>query len=119
MADQKSRLQILDTDDVKRVRFRDRHILDETLIQQIADEISLVIDQATEPKILLDFTGVEHLSSAALGAMITINNKVRAKAGQLRLVNIDKQIYEVFVITKLSDLFQIHTDEQKAMSSFS
>ena len=61
---------------------------------------------------------VRLLSSAALGTLITINNKVRSKDGQLRLANIDQQIYEVFVITKLNKLFQIHEATEQAMASF-
>jgi len=68
--------------------------------------------------LLIDFNQVEHLSSAALGTLITINNKIRTKDGQLRLCNIDPQIFEVFVITKLDKLFQIHQDSGLATASF-
>jgi anti-anti-sigma factor len=120
MSDNDSRLEIERQagKDVVRVRFLDRNILDDSAIQQIADEISQLVDQASMPKLLLDFKGVEHLSSAALGALISINNKVRKKGGQLRLAHIDPQIYEVFVITKLNKLFQIHSDCGQALASF-
>jgi anti-sigma B factor antagonist len=54
-----------------------------------------------------------------LGTLITINNKIRGKDGQLRLANIDQQIYEVFVITKLNKLFQIYDTTEQALASFS
>ena len=54
----------------------------------------------------------------AEGTLITINNKIRGKDGQLRLANIDRQIYEVFVITKLNKLFQIHDATDQALASF-
>ena len=104
--------------DVTMISFVDRNILEEANIQQIGDEISQLIDQQDDPKLLISFEHVEHLSSAALGTLITINNKVRQKGGQLRLSNIDPQIYEVFVITKLNKLFQIHSDNQAALASF-
>jgi len=118
MATRNSRLVIDNSGDVTRVSFVDRNILEEAAIAQIGDEISQLIDDAVAPKILLSFENVEHLSSAALGTLITINNKVRAKSGQLRLSNIDKNIYEVFVITKLNKLFQIHDDTPAALASF-
>jgi len=114
-----SRLRIVDVNGVTRVEFLDRNILDEANIQQIGEEIGDVIDAKTQPKLLISFSNVDHLSSAALGTLITINNKVRAKDGQLRLAEIDPQIYEIFVITKLNKLFQIHEDSQAAMASFS
>lgn len=118
MATKDSRLTVREEAGVTRVEFLDRNILEEASIQQIGDEISGLIEHATSPKLLIDFDNVEHLSSAALGTLITINNKIRQKGGQLRLSNIDPQIYEVFVITKLNKLFQIHDNNDKALASF-
>jgi len=110
-----SRLRIKEEDGVTVVEFVDRNILDEANIQQIGDEISSIIDERDEPKLVVSFANVEHLSSAALGTMITINSKIRAKSGDLRLADIDPQIYEVFVITKLNKLFNIHDTTGEAI----
>ena len=101
-----------------RIEFVDRNILDEANIQQIGEEISQLVEMTLRPKVLISFDNVDHLSSAALGTLITINNKIRGKDGQLRLANIDPQIYEVFVITKLNKLFQIHDSAEQALASF-
>ncbi|MEM6553209.1 MAG: STAS domain-containing protein [Planctomycetota bacterium] len=113
-----SRLVVQQDGDVTRIGFLDRNILEEANIQQIGDEVAAVIDSQPSPKLLLNFESVEHLSSAALGTLITINNRIREKGGQLRLANIDAQIYDVFKITKLNKLFQIHDTTDKAMGSF-
>lgn len=118
MTTKDSRLVVSEADEVTTIGFIDRNILEEANIQQIGEEISAIIDAQPSPKILLNFDNVEHLSSAALGTLITVNTKVKQKSGQLRLSNIDKQIYEVFVITKLNKLFQIHDDNDKALASF-
>ncbi len=114
-----SRLRVSEQDGITRIEFVDRNILDEANIQQIGAEIARLVDASPQPKILISFANVDHLSSAALGTLITINNRVRSKDGQLRLANIDPQIYEVFVITKLNRLFQIHDTTQSALASFS
>jgi anti-sigma B factor antagonist len=101
------------------VEFIDRNILDEANIQAIGDEITSLIDVSKTPRLLISFSNVDHLSSAALGTLITINNRVKAKSGQLRLANIDPQIYEVFVITRLNKLFSIHENPDDALKSFS
>lgn len=114
-----SRLRVTRTDDeVTRIDFIDRNILDEANIQQIGEEIVRIIEEEVRPKLLISFENVDHLSSAALGTLITINNKIRAKDGQLRLANIDPQIYEVFVITKLNKIFHIHENAKEALASF-
>ena len=113
-----SRLRVNKADGVVRVEFVDRNILDEGNIQQIGDEINRIVDEEAAPKLLISFANVDHLSSAALGTLITVHNKVKSKGGQLRLAEIDPQIYEVFAITKLNKLFDIHEDTDKAQASF-
>lgn len=113
-----SRLRIIESNGITKVEFVDRNILDEANIQQIGDEISRIVDDQPQPKLLICFANVEHLSSAALGTLITIRNKVIGKDGQLRLSDIKPQIQTVFVITKLNRLFQIHETADEAMKSF-
>jgi len=118
MTTKNSRLLVRTEGDVTRIGFVDRNILDEANIQQIGDEITQIIDQTSNPKLLISFENVEHLSSAALGTLIKVNNKLRAKGGQLRLADIDPQIYQVFTITRLNKLFQIHKTSDEALKSF-
>ncbi len=114
-----SHIRVQDVNGVKRIEFVERNILDEANIQQIGEEIGRVVDGQDEPKVLISFLNVDHLSSAALGTLITINNKIRGREGQLALAEIDPQIYEVFVITKLNKLFQIFDSSEQALESFS
>ena len=113
-----SRLLVQKDLEVTIIEFLDKNILDEANIQQIGDEINRIIENASVPKLLISFENVDHLSSAALGTLITINNKIRQKDGQLRLANISPQIYEVFAITKLNKLFQIHKTTDDARKNF-
>lgn len=112
-----SRLRMSESDGITTVEFIDRNILDEANIQAIGEEIATVIERASPPRLVISFSNVDHLSSAALGQLITINNKVRDKAGALRLCNIDPQIYEVFAITKLNKIFEIHDTTEDALGS--
>jgi anti-sigma B factor antagonist len=67
---------------------------------------------------LLDFTNVEYLSSAALGKLITLHKRVREKKGQLRFCAIKPKIYDVFRITKLDKIFEIYENQEKALADF-
>jgi anti-sigma B factor antagonist len=69
-------------------------------------------------KLLLNFSSVDFLSSAALGKLITLDKKVKANSGSLKLSNIRPEIYEVFAITKLNRLFDIKSDEADALAAF-
>lgn len=118
MAGSDSRIRVKETDGVTQVEFIDRNILDEANIQAIGEEIESIIESSPEPKMLISFANVDHLSSAALGTLITINTKIRNKGGKLCLANIDPQIYEVFVITRLNLLFEIKESTDEALASF-
>ncbi|MDX2147984.1 MAG: STAS domain-containing protein [Planctomycetota bacterium] len=120
MASTDSRLRVQRVEGgVVHVEFVDRNILDEANIQIIEEEILAILDAEATPKLLISFANVDHLSSAALGSLIKINNRVKAKGGQLRLSNIDPQIHEVFTITRLNKLFSIHENVDQALRTFS
>src|SRR3984893_19305369 len=111
------RLEVEDIGDVTVVNFTDRKILDEQNIQVIGEQLFSLVDEAGRRKLLLNFANVEYLSSAALAKLITLNKKLQQVGGVLKLCNIDPQIYEVFEITKLNKLFNIHREEQEALQS--
>jgi anti-sigma B factor antagonist len=117
MAAQASRLKVTTIGAVTQVEFIDRNILDESNIQEIADEIAAIVDDTVTPKLLICFGNVEHLSSAALGALITLNNRVKGKDGQMCLAEIHSQIREVFRITKLDKIFPIFDDVESARAA--
>src|SRR3954447_13281486 len=111
------RLEVEDIGEVTVVNFIDRKILDEQNIQKIGEDLFSLVDELGRRKILLNFGNVEYLSSAALGKLITLNNKVKKAGGKLVLCNIDPQIYEVFEITRLNKLFNIQKEEQAALQA--
>lgn len=118
MAEQRSHLTVAERDNVHVVEFSDRKILEEMSITEIGDELSALVSGNANIKILLSFRNVEHLSSAALGMLIKLHKQVKDGSGQLRLAEINPQIYEVFKITRLNKLFDIRTSREDALGSF-
>ena len=118
MPEEQAHLSVTEEGGVSVVEFADRKILEELSISEIGDELSKLVTTASEVKLLLSFKNVEHLSSAALGMLITLNNNVKNKAGKLKLSDIDPQIYEVFKITRLNKLFDIYDTKEVALQSF-
>jgi anti-sigma B factor antagonist len=110
------RLDIEDVGDVCVARFIDKKILDENNIQIIGNQLFGLVEEDGRKKIVLDFTNVEYLSSAALGKLITMDKKVKASGGKLRLCNIRKDIYEVFAITRLNKVFDIRNTQDEAIA---
>ena len=112
------RLEVSESGDVTVVRFVDKKILDAANIQELGTELFALVEEDKREKILLNFTNVEFLSSAALNKLIILDKKVKAARGRLKLSNLRPEIYEVFVITRLTQLFDIHEEEADAVSAF-
>lgn len=112
------RLDIEDVGDVTVAKFVDKKILDESNIQLIGNQLFGLVDDDGRKKIVLDFSNVEYLSSAALGKLITMNKKVADSGGKLRLCSIRPDIYEVFAITRLNKVFDIRDSQEQALAGF-
>ena len=112
------RIEVSDVGPVTVVRFNDRKILDEAFIQELGQELFSLVETEKKEKLLLNFSSVEFLSSAALGKLITLDKKVKASGGTLKLSNIRPEIYEVFAITKLNRIFDIKDDLSDALDAF-
>ena len=99
------------------VQLAERKILDEISITKIGEQINELIAGDEQPKLVVDFANVAHMSSSALGMLITLHKRIREKNGQLRLCCIQPSIYEIFVITRLNEIFQICQSRQEALES--
>lgn len=109
------RIDIEEVGDVTVAKFTDKKILDEGNIQVIGNQLFSLVEEDGRQKIILDFSNVEYLSSAALGKLITMDKKVKTAKGKLRLCSVRPDIYEVFAITKLNKLFTMCEDREKAL----
>jgi anti-sigma B factor antagonist len=118
MTDARPHFTVTESAGVQIVEFADRKILEEVSINEIGEAIHQLIGDRPAVKLLISFRNVEHLSSAALGMLITLNKRVGELGGTLKLSDISPPIYEVFKITKLNKLFDIHDVAQHALASF-
>lgn len=112
------RLEVSEVGDVTVVKFKDRRILDATNIDELGTELFGLIEEENRQKLLLSFVDVEFLSSAALNKLIILDKKIKSNGGMLKCCSLRPEIEEVFVITKLNQLFDIKEDEQDALDAF-
>ena len=108
------RLNIVHEGDVTLVDLMDQKILDEASIAQIGGKLFALVAEQDKPRLVLDFARVAHMSSSALGMLITLHKRIREKDGRFALCNISSTIIEVFKITKLDQVFTIAEGRQAA-----
>jgi anti-sigma B factor antagonist len=104
--------------DIAVVNFKVKRILDEPTIQAIADQLFSLVEDENRRKLLLNFEGVEYMSSAALGKLINLHKKLTGLKGKLAMCTVIPQIMEVFTITKLDKIFKIFPTEEVALETF-
>ena len=109
------RIEVSATDGTIIVRFRDAKIVEDRAIQQMGGELLEVVQGKTGVRLILNFTGVKYLSSAALGKLITVRRRVDQLGGKLLLCEIGPEPLEVFKIAKLDDYFEICRDQRSAL----
>jgi len=116
--DQYRRIQTGKTGDVHLVVFKDKKILDDTVLDEIKKEITTYMGKAAGPDMLLDFANVEFMSSAMLGLLGQLHRKITTGQGRLKMCNIRPEIFQVFKLTNLDKLFSIHKDAPTALATF-
>jgi anti-sigma B factor antagonist len=112
------RISLNVVDGVTVIRFVDHKILDPVNIQELAEELFSLVEEDDHNQLLLNFADVDFLSSAALNKLISLNNKVQRAQQQLKICSLRPEIYEVFVITRLNQMFEIKDDEASAIAEF-
>ena len=105
------------SDEVLVVQFTAQKILTDTIIAQIGRELLGLVDEA-EGKMLLNFQGVTFMSSAMIGKIVLLSKKCGSNKTIIKLCNIAPSIKEVFEITRLNKMFQIHETEADALAAF-
>ena len=112
-------LELDDVGEVLVVKFNQASILDQMVIDQIGREFDQVqLEAAGTRKLLLNFQAVEYMSSAMLGKLIQLHRRCKADKIKLKLCGIAKNPMDVFKITKLDKLFEIHKDAPTAVASY-
>jgi anti-sigma B factor antagonist len=69
-------------------------------------------------QLLLNLGETQHLNSTALGVLISAHHNYDKRGGQMKLCSVDKRIENIFVITKLSMVFDVYPNEEQALASF-
>jgi anti-sigma B factor antagonist len=75
-----------------------------------ADECGVAVEIALgETKnLVLDFKELSYLASAGLRVLVSAQKKLKAAGGTLGLINVCEEVMEVFEVTGLDDVFDIH-----------
>jgi len=81
----------------------------ETAIKELSEAGNLAL--------VLNLSETQHLNSTALGVLISAHSNYLRRGGRMALAAVDKRIQNIFVITKLSLVFESYASEDEAIAS--
>ena len=69
-------------------------------------------------KILLNLAGVVHIDSSGIGELMMNYTTLRNQGGELKLMNLNKNVRNLLQITRLFTVFDVHDDQASALKAF-
>lgn len=87
------------------------NMLDGANVTEFGNEALKYVERHPGVNLLLDFSNVTYMSSAALTELLRLNQALGEQGGSVRLCNLTPAIRNVFQITNLEKLFYIHDGE--------
>jgi anti-sigma B factor antagonist len=108
---------------------RTRHVSDVTIVD-IAGRVVLGQESATlrslvselldngHKKLVFNLGDVNYIDSSGLGHLISAYTTVRNRGGELKLLNLTKNVHNIMQMTKLYTIFDVTDNEEAAVRSF-
>ena len=83
----------------------------------LKNEIDLQVEEAGA-QLILDLTEVPLLDSSALSAIVATLHKLRQTDGKMVLLNPQKSVMNVLMVTRLHLVLEVYDDEDSAVKAF-
>ncbi|MHA7813013.1 MAG: STAS domain-containing protein [Phycisphaerales bacterium] len=80
----------------------------------VIQEMKAYLDSSERNLIVADFEQVQFISSAGLGAMVTMNTELAKRGGRLVMINLSDDAMQVIKLTKLDKLIPVEKSLEKA-----
>ena len=88
---------------------------DET--DELRDTIKKYSDEGNK-RLVIDLGNVLYLNSTALGVLISAHSNYSKREGKIKLCQLNKNLENLFVITKLALIFDSYSTQDEAVNSF-
>ncbi len=88
------------------------------ITKEFKDLLTKLIEEKHYIKFLIDYTSVEFVDSAFLGAMVYAYRNIMVKQGGIKICGLNETLVLRFEITKLNNLFEIFSRREDALQSF-
>src|SRR5512140_89634 len=84
---------------------------------ELRNAVADFIEQGTK-KLIIDLSKVTYLNSTAIGVLVSAHTTFAKNKGRVKLCGINKNINNIFVITKLTLVFDVSESREEAIKAF-
>ncbi|MDX1672829.1 MAG: STAS domain-containing protein [Balneolaceae bacterium] len=91
--------------------------LDAHTASQLEDSLKELIDKNNH-QIIVNCRNLDYIASAGLGVFMAYIEDVRSLGGDIKLTNLNSNVYNVFDLLGFPTLYDILEDEEKAIEKF-
>ncbi len=91
--------------------------IDANTASEIEQELNILKEQEAA-KIIIDFSGVNYISSGGLRVFLTALKWTRSNNGDLKLVRLEKNVEKIFKLAGFTKIFNIMGDVETALNTF-
>jgi anti-anti-sigma factor len=85
---------------------------------ELRNAVADFVEQGTK-KLIIDLNKVTYLNSTAIGVLVSAHTTFSKNKGHVKLCGINKNINNIFVITKLTLVFDVSESRDEAVAALS
>jgi anti-anti-sigma factor len=108
-------LEVKHLDSATVLRFIATSLVDEEVIQAIANRVQGMIENAGKRLIIMDLSSITHLSSLMIAKLVAFNRKVKAGTGRLIFCGLQPDVLRALERLQLLKILMVCADEQEAL----
>jgi anti-sigma B factor antagonist len=111
--------RIKDANGIAVVQFVNSQLMFATnVVDEIGDELESLISDHAYPKLVLDFSDVQYVSSMMLAKLANLQKHADVAKRQLKLCGLGPVLQDTFRIGHFDRVFSVYDDAESAIKSF-
>jgi len=114
----KTAYRVYRTADIVRIEFVESHVVGQQCVLQLRERLGQVLKRVPDARIVLDLKGVQYVSSAALGELLSAHKHLTKGQGKMCMASVGPELMEILATTRLDAVFETYDTADGAIRSF-
>ena len=110
-------LELEQVGEITVIRITNKRLVDDAIVDVVGRELLRLAGDPGRARMLLDFRGVESLSTGVLSVLLSLRQRLLAQGGRLALCGLRPEVREVFTIAGMEGPLNVHDTERGALLS--